>query len=96
MSSILPTIEELKNLGAIFYDFDGVMTDNRVLVTDTGSEVVFCNRSDGLDAWWSCRAGIAVKYQKELVIIAFHDLFLCFILIFKIDIEQVIQWDDKG
>ena len=48
MSSILPIIEELKNLGAIFYDFDGVMTDNRVLVTDTGSEVVFCNRSDGL------------------------------------------------
>ena len=49
MTSALPTIEELKNNhGAIFYDFDGVMTDNRVLVNDTGSESVFCNRSDGL------------------------------------------------
>lgn len=49
MTSALPTIEELKNNhGAIFYDFDGVMTDNRVLVNDTGFESVFCNRSDGL------------------------------------------------
>ncbi|MBQ8945393.1 MAG: HAD hydrolase family protein [Lachnospiraceae bacterium] len=48
MSKILPTIDELKESGAIFYDFDGVMTDNRVLVSDTGSESVFCNRSDGL------------------------------------------------
>ncbi len=30
------------------YDFDGVMTDNRVLVSDDGHEAVFCNRSDGM------------------------------------------------
>ena len=30
------------------YDFDGVMTDNRVFVTEDGGEGVFCNRSDGL------------------------------------------------
>ena len=48
MSSALPTIEGLKKSGAIFYDFDGVMTDNRVLVTEQGIEAVFCNRSDGL------------------------------------------------
>lgn len=48
MSKMLPFIDELKELGAIFYDFDGVMTDNKVLVSDTGSESVFCNRSDGL------------------------------------------------
>jgi YrbI family 3-deoxy-D-manno-octulosonate 8-phosphate phosphatase len=30
------------------YDFDGVMTDNRVLVGEDGKESVFCNRSDGL------------------------------------------------
>lgn len=47
-SRALPTIEQLKEVGAIFYDFDGVMTDNRVLVNETGFESVFCNRSDGL------------------------------------------------
>jgi 3-deoxy-D-manno-octulosonate 8-phosphate phosphatase (KDO 8-P phosphatase) len=32
----------------IVFDFDGVLTDNRVLVFDDGSEAVFCNRADGL------------------------------------------------
>lgn len=32
----------------IVFDFDGVFTDNRVLVMQDGSEGVFCNRSDGL------------------------------------------------
>ena len=55
--SNLPTITNLKDKhGAIFYDFDGVMTDNRVLVSDTGAEAVFCNRSDGL----------AIRLFKEL------------------------------
>jgi 3-deoxy-D-manno-octulosonate 8-phosphate phosphatase (KDO 8-P phosphatase) len=29
-------------------DFDGVMTDNRVLVAEDGREMVVCNRADGL------------------------------------------------
>lgn len=32
----------------IVYDFDGVMTDNRVLVFQDGREAVFCHRGDGL------------------------------------------------
>lgn len=32
----------------IVYDFDGVMTDNKVLVFEDGKEAVCCNRSDGL------------------------------------------------
>ena len=32
----------------IVFDFDGVLTDNRVLVFDDGREAVFCNRADGL------------------------------------------------
>ena len=31
----------------IIYDFDGVMTDNRVLTLQDGTEAVFANRSDG-------------------------------------------------
>ena len=32
----------------IVFDFDGVMTDNRVWVNEHGEEFVACNRSDGL------------------------------------------------
>lgn len=35
------------NIDCIFYDFDGVMTDNRVLIMPDGKENVFVNRSDG-------------------------------------------------
>lgn len=43
-------MRELKfsNFQLIVYDFDGVMTDNRVLVMEDGKEAVFCKRSDGL------------------------------------------------
>jgi spore coat polysaccharide biosynthesis protein SpsF len=33
---------------AIIFDFDGVFTDNRVIVDEDGNESVICNRSDGL------------------------------------------------
>lgn len=35
-------------IGAVVFDFDGVFTDNRVLVSQDGAETVICNRSDGL------------------------------------------------
>ena len=38
----------MENLQLIVFDFDGVFTDNRVLVTQDGSEGVFCWRGDGL------------------------------------------------
>lgn len=37
-----------RDLDLIVYDFDGVLTDNRVLVDQDGREAVFCNRADGL------------------------------------------------
>ncbi len=37
-----------KNIKLIVYDFDGVMTDNKVLILPNGDEAVFVNRSDGL------------------------------------------------
>jgi 3-deoxy-D-manno-octulosonate 8-phosphate phosphatase (KDO 8-P phosphatase) len=41
----LPTIE---HLDLLVFDFDGVMTDNRVYVFEDGREAVCCNRADGL------------------------------------------------
>jgi YrbI family 3-deoxy-D-manno-octulosonate 8-phosphate phosphatase len=36
------------DLRLVVFDFDGVMTDNRVWVSEQGDEWVACNRSDGL------------------------------------------------
>jgi len=35
-------------LQAVVFDFDGVFTDNRVVVTDDGHEAVHCHRGDGM------------------------------------------------
>jgi YrbI family 3-deoxy-D-manno-octulosonate 8-phosphate phosphatase len=43
----------------VVFDFDGVFTDNRVLVAEDGSEAVFCNRSDGLGVVNLRRSGVA-------------------------------------
>lgn len=39
---------ELKNFHTIVFDFDGVFTDNKVLVSSNGDEYVQCDRSDSL------------------------------------------------
>ena len=38
----------ISEIDALIFDFDGVLTDNKVLVDKNGSEFVSCNRSDGL------------------------------------------------
>lgn len=38
----------VRRVSFMVYDFDGVMTDNRVLVFEDGREAVFANRGDGL------------------------------------------------
>lgn len=43
---------------AIFYDFDGVMTDNCVYLNEDGKELVMVNRSDGLAISFIRKLGI--------------------------------------
>ena len=49
---------DLKKIEAVVFDFDGVFTDNRVLVFDDGLEAVICNRSDGFGISRLRRLGI--------------------------------------
>lgn len=42
----------------VVFDFDGVFTDNRVLVLEDGREAVMCNRSDGLGIERARAAGL--------------------------------------
>ena len=50
--------EMLVGIKAIAFDFDGVFTDNRVYVTQTGEEAVVCDRSDGMGISMLRKAGI--------------------------------------
>lgn len=44
----IPNDNVLAQLKAVVFDFDGVMTDNRVIVSEDGHESVVCDRGDGL------------------------------------------------
>ncbi len=44
----------------VVLDFDGVLTDNRILVMEDGREGVMCNRSDGIGVRMLKNAGIDV------------------------------------
>lgn len=62
---ILELVEELRvfapnreDIGLIVYDFDGVMTDNRVFVREDGLESVAANRGDGLGVGMIRKLGI--------------------------------------
>ena len=51
----------------LVFDFDGVFTDNRVLVMQDGTEGVFCCRSDGLGLMMAKEAGLKLLViSKEI------------------------------
>ncbi len=52
--------KKFQEIKLLILDFDGVMTDNRVLVQENGKEAVFCNRSDGLAIEILKKAGLEI------------------------------------
>lgn len=77
-------------LECIFYDFDGVMTDNRVLVSEDGKESVFANRGDGLGVSYIKKLGIPqviVSTEQNKVVEQRAK---------KLKIEVIHGVDDKG
>lgn len=55
-----PTTPALRTVRLLVLDFDGVMTDNRVLVDQDGREAVLCHRGDGWGIARLKEAGIDV------------------------------------
>ena len=47
-----------ERIDLVVFDFDGVMTDNTVYVTEAGDELVRCNRSDGWGVKMLREAGV--------------------------------------
>jgi YrbI family 3-deoxy-D-manno-octulosonate 8-phosphate phosphatase len=57
----------LRGIELLVFDFDGVMTDNRVLVFDDGREAVLCSRGDGMGIDRLRKAGVPVAViSKEI------------------------------
>jgi YrbI family 3-deoxy-D-manno-octulosonate 8-phosphate phosphatase len=55
-----PSLPWPESVELVVFDFDGVMTDNTVTVTDTGGEAVRCHRGDGWGIARLREAGIAM------------------------------------
>lgn len=51
---------ELK-IKAVIFDFDGVLTDNRVIISEKGEEFVICSRSDGYGIGLLRKIGFPMK-----------------------------------
>lgn len=54
----IPSTQTLSQIKAVIFDFDGVFTDNRVIVSTTGEEFVVCDRGDGMGTNLLAGAGI--------------------------------------
>lgn len=52
---------KIKNIKAVVFDFDGVFTDNTVIISEDGKESVQCNRSDGIGLEMLRKLGIPMK-----------------------------------
>jgi YrbI family 3-deoxy-D-manno-octulosonate 8-phosphate phosphatase len=57
----------LRGVEFLVLDFDGVMTDNRVLVFEDGREAVICNRGDGLGLETLRKAGVPLAVISKEV-----------------------------
>lgn len=55
----------LSDVRALVLDFDGVLTDNRVLVDQYGKESVTCDRSDGMGIELLRKAGVKVAVLSK-------------------------------
>jgi N-acylneuraminate cytidylyltransferase len=77
-------------IAALILDFDGVFTDNKVIVTDDGREAVVCDRSDGHAIGQLKRTGlpILVLSTEKVPIVRFR----CD----KLGLECIHGVDDKA
>ena len=85
----IPSRQTLSKIKAVVFDFDGVFTDNRVIVSTTGEEFVVCDRGDGMGTNLLAAAGIKMlilSKEKNAVVTSRGK---------KLDIEVIQGCDDK-
>ena len=80
---------DLKDVRLLVSDFDGVMTDNRVLVDQSGIEAVYCHRGDGWGIARLKEAGV------EIVVLSTEQNPVVGARCQKLNIEYIQGSDDK-
>jgi YrbI family 3-deoxy-D-manno-octulosonate 8-phosphate phosphatase len=84
LSNMFPQPGTMNNLGAcraVVMDFDGVLTDDKVIVSEFGHESVYCSRADGLGI------GILKKAGLKLLILTREENQVVLKRAEKIDVE---------
>jgi YrbI family 3-deoxy-D-manno-octulosonate 8-phosphate phosphatase len=79
----------MKNVLLVVFDFDGVMTDNRVWVHQSGDEAVWCHRGDGWGIARLKEAGL------EVLVLSTEKNPVVTVRCGKLKIEAVQGCDDK-
>jgi YrbI family 3-deoxy-D-manno-octulosonate 8-phosphate phosphatase len=83
-------VSELAGVRLLLLDFDGVMTDNRVMVAQDGTESVICHRGDG----WGI--GLVKKLGVEVVVVSTEKNSVVEARCKKLGIDFVQNCSDKG
>jgi YrbI family 3-deoxy-D-manno-octulosonate 8-phosphate phosphatase len=87
--SAKPLLPEIKKIKMVVFDFDGVMTDNKVIVDQDGKEYAICDRGDG----WGI--GKLKKTGKEVIIISTEKNPIVAARARKLNLECHHDCDDK-
>ena len=85
----IPSIQILNQIKAVIFDFDGVFTDNRVIISTTGEEFVICDRGDGMGTNLLAAAGmkmLILSKEKNAVVTSRGK---------RLNIEVIQGCDDK-
>jgi N-acylneuraminate cytidylyltransferase len=88
-AGLRPLASDLRKIKLLALDFDGVLTDNRVLVMENGEEAVLCNRSDSLGLEMLKKQGV------EVVVISKEKNKVVSARCRKLGIECIQSCDDK-
>ena len=85
----IPSTQALNQIKAVIFDFDGVFTDNRVIVSTTGEEFVICDRGDGMGTNLLAAAGIKmlILSKEQNAVVSSRGK--------KLNIEVIQGCDDK-
>jgi len=66
-------VPDFKNIKLVVFDFDGVMTDNKVMLDQNGTEFVVCSREDGWGIGKLQKAGydsVIISTEKNQIVAA--------------------------
>ena len=82
-------LPDLTKVRLLVFDFDGVMTDNRVLVDVEGNEAVFCSRGDGLGLGRLKAGGL------EMLVLSLEKVPVAAARCKKLEIECILGCENK-